>query len=70
MKKKELFITAIEIMMFSWGSDPPQECHWALKEFIHWFEKEHKVTLTPLIYDEHGYQIENFEEVMQSIRNS
>ena len=54
MKNKDLFIKALNTMLYSWGSDTPSEAHWALKEFVDFYEAETGKQLNLPEYDEEG----------------
>ena len=41
-------------MMYSWGGDPPAEVHWALDEFVQFYEAETGEQLDLPEYDEEG----------------
>jgi len=52
MKNKDLFIKALNTMLYSWGGDPPPEVHWALKGFVDFYEAETGKQLNLPEYDE------------------
>lgn len=54
MRNKELFLRALNTMLYSWGGDPPPEVHWALDEFRQFYEAETGHQLDLPEYDEEG----------------
>ena len=69
MKNKEAFIAALSTLFFSWGGDTPAEVFWGANELLDWFEKEYGVLLNIRFDEEPGY-CENFDDVINAIRNS
>ena len=54
MKNKDLFLKALNTLMFSWGSDAPAEAHWALSELLDFYEAETGIKIDAGEYDEDG----------------
>ena len=70
MNNKELFIKAIGTLFFSWGSDTPPEVYWGCNQLLEWYENEYGVTLN-IRFEIGNYDDEdNYDEVIESIRNS
>ena len=71
MKSKEKFITAIETLFTSWGSDPPDEAFWAGNELLEWYEEEYSIKI-PHRFDEEAARDGkdyNFDLIVDFIRN-
>jgi len=66
MRNKELFLEALNTMMYSWGSDPPAEVHWALDTFLRFYQYETGHFLDVPEYDEEGTWA---DAVLTAIRN-
>lgn len=62
---KQELIRALNTLYFSWGSDAPAEVTWGANEILEWYEKVFNVTVGRFEEDS-----ENFDEVIESIRNS
>jgi len=54
MRNKDLFLKALRTMLYSWGGDTPAEVHWALDEFVQFYEAETGEQLDLPEYDEEG----------------
>jgi hypothetical protein len=67
MKEKQAFIKSINTLFFSWGSEAPAEVFWGANDLLDWFEKEYNVKLG-IRFDEENP--DNFEEVIEAIKNS
>ena len=63
---KQKFIDAIQTLFHSWGCDTPPEVYWGCNELLDWYEIEFGVTLG-VRFDEEN---ENYEEVIESIKNN
>jgi len=59
--EKDLFVKALSTLLFSWGSDTPPEAIWAANEFLDYFEKVNKITLSGR-FEETDYDNEDYEE--------
>jgi len=44
--EKDLFLHALSTLLFSWGGDTPPEAIWAANDFLDYFEKVNKITLS------------------------
>jgi len=44
--EKDLFLNALSTLLFSWGGDTPPEAIWAANDFLDYFEKVNKITLS------------------------
>jgi len=44
--EKDLFVNALSTLLFSWGGDTPPEAIWAANDFLDYFEKVNKITLS------------------------
>jgi hypothetical protein len=66
MKQKDIFISALDTLFWSWGSEPPAEVYWGANELLDWYEAEYNVILG-IRFDEEN---ENYEEVIEAIRNN
>jgi hypothetical protein len=70
MKNKELFIKALNTLLWSWGSDAPAEVVWGANELLEWYETEYNVALNARL-NEDPMKIENsYKKVVQSINNN
>jgi len=65
MKRKDLFLKAINTLFWSFGSEPPAEVIWGSNELLDWYECEYNVKLG-IRFDEN---CENYEEVISIIMN-
>jgi hypothetical protein len=64
MKQKELFISALGTLFWSWGSEPPAEVYWGANELLDWYEAEYNVILGIRFNEEE----ENYEDVIETLR--
>lgn len=68
--QKELFIQSLSTLFYSWGSDAPDEVFWGANELLDWYEKVFDVNLgIRFERDESTYE-DNYDEVIDAIRNS
>ena len=44
MKNKEMFISALTSLMFTWGGDTPNEAVWVGNDLLNWYDKEYGTT--------------------------
>jgi len=56
--EKDLFLHALSTLLFSWGGDTPPEAIWAANDFLDYFEKVNKITLSGR-FEEIDYQDDN-----------
>lgn len=66
MKRKDLFIQALDTFVSSWGGDTPPEACWGLNELIEWYEAEYDVNIGVYIGEEEDAW-EKLEEIKKII---
>ena len=71
--EKELFIEALETLLYSWGSDTPSEAYWAANDFLKYFEKVNGIKLgisfeEPNSIPPNYNNSDNCEEVIEKIK--
>jgi hypothetical protein len=66
MKQKELFIAALDILFWSWGSEAPVEVVWGCNDLLIWYETEYDVLLNVRFEED----CQNYEKVIKAIRES
>lgn len=70
VNQKEMLIKALSTLFYSWGSDTPDEVYWGANELLDWYEKEFDLELgIRFISDEITFD-NNYEEVIEAIRNT
>jgi hypothetical protein len=70
MKNKEAFINSLSTLFFSWGSDTPSEVIWGANDLLDWFESEYNVTLNIRFEESQLCGCDNYDDVIDAIRNS
>lgn len=70
MKHPEEFMSAINTMLYSWGSDTPQEAHWALVEFIDWINLEYGFNLEKASNEDYWENGQVFQYKMQVLEET
>jgi hypothetical protein len=63
---KEMLISALGTLFWSWGGDTPPEVYWGANDLLEWYEAEFDLELG-IRFDEE--QI-NYDDVIEAIRNS
>jgi hypothetical protein len=64
MKQKELFITALNTLFWSWGSEAPAEVAWGCNDLLVWYETEYNVILGIRFNED----CTNYEDVIETLR--
>ena len=67
MKNIKLFISALETLFYSWGSECGDEVIWGCNGLLDWYEKEYNVTLGIRFERDSNFK-DNFEEVFNKLR--
>jgi hypothetical protein len=57
LKSKDLFLSAIQTLLFSWGGDAPAEAVWTFNELVDWLNEEENLNLSHLNEDLSNYSI-------------
>lgn len=66
MKNPELFLSAINTMLYAWGGDTPSEAIWAMNDFITWINEEYNTDL--LGVDEYDYESDAFDIKIEALK--
>jgi hypothetical protein len=66
MKRKELFISALNTLFWSWGSEAPAEVSWGCNDLLEWYEAEYNVLLNVRFEED----CQNYDKVIEAIRES
>jgi len=66
---KEMLISSLQTLFFSWGGDTPTEVYWGANELLNWYEQVFNKPLIRFERNEKTWE-SNYEEVITAIRNS
>jgi hypothetical protein len=69
MENIEEFISSIDTLLHSWGSDTPQEVIWGLNEMVDWLEHEYNVTISTRFSDPYANDAIDPDVVLDEIRS-
>jgi hypothetical protein len=67
--KRELFIKALNTMLYSWGSDTPSEAIWAFNEFMDFYEAQTGEVIGRIHSEDPDEYHEELEMIMNQIKN-
>jgi hypothetical protein len=70
VNQKEMLIKALSTLFYSWGSDTPPEVYWGANELLDWYEKEFDLELGIRFISDEITFVNNYEEVIEAIRNT
>jgi hypothetical protein len=70
VNQKEMLIKALSTLFYSWGSDTPSEVYWGANELLDWYEKEFDLELGIRFISDEITFVNNYEEVIEAIRNT
>jgi hypothetical protein len=70
VNQKEMLIKSLGTLFHSWGSDTPDEVYWGANELLDWYEKEFNLQLNIRFERDEQTWDTNYEDVIESIRNS